>query len=455
MPARDVDRRDSFEAAVRDPAVWEAVGLWRLASRLSDRKTIWVSPDGFREVQDEDDDPPEAEANVRVFRRSLSRQKEEFILAAEELRQERAISPQLVATLLDMDPRLWRQWLREHPEHRTATVVEALVTVVRQSGHLPWRCFELTKLAIDVADEPRPGQRIIFTAMARAQAWNEHALVLIDLGRYLDAVAASKQARLAVHDFGALALDSAVSDYIAATAYVRMDKPREAVRCVRRAARIAEEYGETKLYMKCRLLHAATLHANHRLDEAMDVWTELIVEAREDGDEELLGALYNNAGLTLLNQAKLDQAKWHFAQAVRIFTARDDHTVLARIDLNLARIAARETDLERALTLFRKARAAFEAVGAAGAVSATELETAELLLAMDRHAEAESLCKALPEIFRELGMTTNALTAAAYLAECAVARRLDLAAVHHVKAYLDDLPQNPGRPFRRPGPAQA
>lgn len=453
MSARDVDRHTAFEEAVRDPAVWEAVGLWRMASRYADRRTVWVSADGSREVLDDDDEQSHAESNVEYFPHSMNRHKDDFVAAAEQLRAERVIAPRLVATLLDMDPRLWREWLLEHPEHRTATVVEALVSVVRRSGNLPWRCFELTKLAIDVAYEPRPGQRAIFTAIARAQAWNEHALVLIDLGRYPDAVTATKQSRLSVHDFGALALDSAVADYIAAMAYVRMGKPREAVRCVRRATRIAEEYGDTKLSMKCRLLHGVTLHENHHLTEAMGVWTGLIVEAQDRYDEELLGSVYNNAGLTLLNQGDLARAKWHFAQAARIFTARDDRLVLARIDLNFARIAVQESDPERALTLFRKARAAFHGVSAAGGVSTTDLETAELLLAIGRHREAESLCSQLPETFRELGMDTNALTAAAYLAECAAARRLDVAALHYVKAYIDDLPQNPGRPFRRPGPA--
>jgi tetratricopeptide (TPR) repeat protein len=444
----------SFEEAVRDPAVWEAIGMWRLASRLSDRKAIWVSPDGLREVEDEEDELL-PDQNVHLFRRGLTRQRDDFAQAAEELRREREVAPQLVATLLEMDAGLWRAWLLEHPEHRTATVVEALVTVVRETPHLPWSCFELTKLAIDVAEEPRPGQRGIFTAIARAQAWNEHALVLIDLGRYPDAIVATKQARLSIHDFGALALDAAVSDYVAATAYVRMGKLREAVRCLRRAAPIAEEYGDTKLYLKCRLLQAATLHESHRLPEAMKIWSELIIEARDRGDEELLGAVYNNAGLTLLNQGKLDQAKWHFAQAARIFTARGDRTVLARLDLNFARIAVQEGDHGRALTLFRKARAAFRDVDNSDGVASTDLETAELMLATGRHQEASSLCAALPQIFRELGMTTNALTAAAYLAECAAARRLDLPAVHHVKAYLADLPQNPERPFRRPGTVDA
>jgi tetratricopeptide (TPR) repeat protein len=442
----------SFEEAVRDPAVWEAVGMWRLASRVLDRKAIWVSPDGLREVEDEEDELT-AHDNVHLFRRAVNRQIDHFAQAADEVRREREVAPQLVATLLEMEPHLWRAWLREHPEHRTATVVEALVTVVRETPDLPQRCLELTRLAIDLAEEPRPGQRGIFTAIARAQAWNEHALVLIDHGQYPDAVAATKQARLAVHEFGALALDSAVSDYIAATAYLRMGTLREAMRCLLRAAPIAHEYGDTKLYLKCRLLHAATLHENHRLAEAMELWSELILEARDRKDDEMLGSLYNNAALTLLHQGKLEQAKWHLAQAARIFTARDDRTVLARIDLNFARVAVQEGDHERALELFQKARAAFLKVQSASGVSATELEAAELLLATGRTAEAELLCAELPQTFRELGMTTDALTAAAYLAECAAARQLNGDAVREVKAYLYGLPQNPGRPFRRPGPA--
>ena len=453
MSAREFGETSVFEDAVRDPAVWEAVGMWRLASRVADRKAMWVSPDGTREVEDEEDELQSVDDHVHLYRSGLTRQKEDFANAAEELRREREEAPALVATLLDMDPRLWRSWLREHPEHRTATVVEALVTVVRETAHLPWRCFDLTKLAIDVAEEPRPGQRVIFTAIARAQAWNEHALVLIDLGRFPEAIAATKQARLSIHDFGALALDSAISDYVAATAYVRMGKLREAVRCLRRAAPIAQEYGDAALYLKCRLLQAATLHENQRLNEAMELWSELIVEARDREDAELLGAIYNNAGLTLLNQGKIDQAKWHLAQAGRIFAGRDDRNALARLDLNLARIAVQEGDHDRALALFRKARISFRDVQSASGVSSTDLETAELLLALGRTAEAEALCADLPRTFREIGMTTNALTAAAYLAECAAARRLDVTAVHHVKSYLADLPQNPGRPFRRPGPA--
>jgi tetratricopeptide (TPR) repeat protein len=444
----------SFEEAVRDPAVWEAIGMWRLASRVLDRKAVWVSPDGLREVEDEEDELSSHD-NVHLFRRGVNRQTDHFAQAAEEVRREREVAPQLVATLLEMEPPLWRGWLREHPEHRTATVVEALVTVARETSYMPWRCLELTKLAIDLAEEPRAGQRDIFTAIARAQAWNEHALVLIDLGRYPDAIAATKQARLSVHDFGALALDSAVSDYIAATAYLRMGTLREATCCLLRAAPIAHEYGDRKLYLKCRLLHAATLHENHQLDAAMELWSELIVDGRKRHDDELLGAVYNNAGLTLLKQQKLRQAKWHFSQAARIFSARDDQSSLARLDLNLARIAVQEGNHTRALALFAKARTGFRSIGNIDGAASIDLEKAELMLAIGRHTEAESLCTALPQTFRELGMTTSALTAVAYLAECAAARRLDLPAVQHVKAHLENLLHDPGRPFSRPGTASA
>jgi len=421
-------KQSQLEAALRDPFVWAGPRTdVRVACDVATRTITWTQ-------------------TAAPF--------PAFVHVAHRLRTDRATAAECVNRLLNMDPAGWRPAVAEDAAYRTIAVVEGILTSVQKTRHLTWRCFELTKLATEIADVIDDSWPMLMRAQVASEAWAEHGLALLSLGRYPDAEKAARQAYECTSGYPTLAIEAALAHYIEGSAMLRQGRHDEASKLALTSAQTFHEFGDKQHYVKARLLEGYALYDAKRFEESGELWTSLIADAETLGDKALRAILYNNVGNALRNAGKLDRARWYLTMALTLLSQLGPEYApeIPRIHMNIARLTMQKGQLPAALAAMQEARQLFASMQMASGVAAAELDIVELFVVMDRAAEAEQLCSGLPAVFRELGMTANALEAAAFLKECAVQKQLRVPHVHHVREYLRDLPQNPARPFVRPMP---
>jgi tetratricopeptide (TPR) repeat protein len=375
-----------------------------------------------------------------------------FAEISQRLREDRDTAPERVNRLLDMDPSGWRPLLQHEPSYCTVGVVEGILASVEKTAHLTWRCFELTTLATEIVpllDESWP---VVIRAQVSSEAWREHAWALLNLGRYPAAEDAARRARAQIADHPSLAIDGALAQYVEATAVLRQRRHDDALPLARTAAETFLDFGDKKRYVKARVLEGYALYEAQRLQESTDLWVSLLTDAKAMHDSVTLAYLYNNLGNAQRNLGKNERARRYFGRALALFEVLGQAYAqeIPRVRLGLARISLQDGQFATALAQMEEARRLFARLQMGSGVAAAELDIVEVLIVMRRVHDAERVCRELPSVFREFGMTRNELEAAAFLNECAAEKRLHVAHVRHVREYLRDLPQNPGRPFARP-----
>lgn len=423
-----------LETLLHDPFVWQRSERWEdephVSCDLETRATVWHFPE--RPVR-----------NPHLFT--------ELSAIAKRLRDERAAAPERVNRLLNMDPSGWRPLIQSDPSYRSIGVVEGILAAVDKTAHLTCRCFELTTLTTEIVqfiDESWPP---LLVAQLHCDVWREHAWALVNLGRYLTAEEAAHRAVEYVAPYGALAVEGALAQYMEGSAVYRQGRHIEAWKLAQRAALTFRAFGDHKRFVKARLLEGLALYDAQKLQQSTELWQSLIAQAKALGDRVTLAHLHNYLGNAMRSMGKLPRARWYLQHALTMFEELGKRYAqeIPRVRMTIARVTLQTGKLARALTEMQGARRLFAALQASSGVAAAELDIVEILIVMGRFEEAYALCERLPGVFREFGMVGNELEAAAFLKECASGRQLHVPHVQHVREYLRDLPQNPGRPFVR------
>ena len=419
-------RETAIEAALRDPFVWAGMGAGvRVACDVRKRAITWTP--GTTPLPT-------------------------FVDVAQRLRDDRAAAAERVNRLLDMDPSGWRPAVAVDISYRTVAVVEGILASVQKTRHLTWRCFELTKLATEIADVIDDSWPALMRAQVASEAWAEHALALLSLGRYMDVEVAAHRAYEYTQAYPTLAIETALAQYIEGTAVLRQGRHDEALELALTSGTTFLEFGDKQRYVKARLLEGYALYDAKRFQESGELWSSLIADAQAIGDRSILAYLYNNIGNSLRNVGKLARARWYLGHALTLFVELGNPYAreVPRVRLSIARVMLQNGQLSQALAEMEETRSLFARLEMASGVAAAELDICEILIVMERIDEAHVICSRLPAAFRELGMQRNELEAAAFLKECADEKRLRVSQVQYVREYMRDLPQNPGRPFMRP-----
>lgn len=432
-PVQELSESD-FEAILRSPAVWV-----EQHSEPAEERVRFACPADRKPV-------------VALFPESGSCRGglDAFVQFAQRLKDARAAAVTLVNGLLDTDPAKWRALIHGNQAYRTIGVVEGLLACAAKTQHLAWRCFELTTLACEVADLIEDSWPPLLVRQIRSEAWREHAWSLLSLGRYPKAEEAARHARALVEDSPTLAIERALADYVLASVFQRLEDNAQALTLARSAAIIFADFGDKQRYVKARLFEGVSLYNAKRFHESTQLWSTLIEEARSLNDRVTLAYLYNNMGAAFGQLNQRERAVWYLGHAAVLYEELGIRTELPRVKLALARVELQRGRFDHALAGFYEARHGFAAVHNGAGVASSELEIVEVLIVTGRLREAKELCADLPAVFQEFGLTQNALTAAAYLREVAAQDVLAVPHVEHVREYLRDLPQNPGREFTRP-----
>ena len=374
---------------------------------------------------------------------------------AELLTNEDIQAGELLAPLLGSPASFRRANITSIPAMHTAGVVRRLCVESRDlRERQPRHALVVADAAIAISDQLTP-ERYPEPLLdeLRGAAWLERANVLRYLGRYPEALDALDIASRAAAQSPVAAYAQALVDYLRAVVYVETDRPEEALRLVRRSARVFRQFGEDERWVHAKIVEAGVLFHRNRYRESRDLFLSLIAPTKQVGDADTLARLYANVANCQLQLHELESADVYFARALSLYEALGLETERIRTRWSIGCLRIATGDIADGLARLREARREFEELGARTDAALVTLDIAEALLGSGDPAaarEATELCSGLVESFTSVGMTGTALTALAYLREAFESGRATPHLVRHVRQYIETRPEPGGDPFIPP-----
>jgi tetratricopeptide (TPR) repeat protein len=379
----------------------------------------------------------------------------ELRAVAQLLEQENAAAEQLLAPLTASPASFRRANVTSIPEMRTAGVVRRLCAESRAlRERQPMHALVLADAAIAISDllPPRRYPAAIVDEL-RGSGWLERANVLRYLGRYAEALDATGIATRAFSQLPMPVYSMALADYLRAVIYVETERPGDALRLVRKCARVFRQFGEEERFVHARMVEASVLFDQNRYRDARDLFVSLVRVAKNLGDAATLARLYGNVANCQLRLHELESADVYFARALSLYEALGLETERIRTRWSIGSLRIARGDIPDGLARLREARREFDQLGLRSDAALVTLDIAEALLASGSASaarEAADLCTSIVESFTSVGMTGHAMTALAFLHEAFETGNATPTLVRHVRHYLEGRPDHSGHAFVPP-----
>lgn len=407
-------------------------------------------------------------AELRAFDAALASDSLWEMMAAGDA-QETPVEVRALADLLDREDAEAEELLRPYlgspasfrranvtamPQMRTAGVVRRLTSESRTLREKqPMHALVLADAAIALTDLLPPRYADGLLDELRGGAWLERANVLRYLGRHLEALDATDIAARAYAQSPVAIFSTALVDYLRAVIYVEIERPDEALKLVRKCARIFKQFGEDERYVHAKMVEATVLFDQSRFREARDLFLSLVRNTKDLGEAATLARLYGNIANCQLRLHALESAELYFARALSLYEALGLETERIRTRWSMACLRIATGQIADGLARLREAQREFADLGLRSDAALVTLDIAEALLATGEPSgarEAADLCSSVVESFAAVGMTGHALTALAFLREAFDSGKATPHLVRHVREYLETRPDQSGRPYLPP-----
>jgi len=388
-------------------------------------------------------DGPEPPDEVRVLAE---------LLAREEREAEGQLEP-----FLGSPASFRRANLTARPRMRTSGVVRRLCAESRAlRERQPMHALVVADAAIALSDQ-LPADRYPDPLIdeLRGGAWLERANVLRYLGRYAEALDAADIASRAFSHSPVAVFSNALIDYLRGVIAVETERLDDALRLVRKSARVFQQFGEDERYVHARMVEATVMFDQNRYRESRDLFLALVTVSKNAGDAATLARLYGNVANCQLRLHELESAELYFSRALSLYEALGLETERIRTRWSIGCLRIATGDVADGLGRLREARRELDELGLRNDAALVTLDLAEALLATGEPQaarEAAELCSSVVEGFAAVGMTGHALTALAFLREAFEAGRATPALVRHVRDYLETYPDQSGNPYIPPPP---
>jgi tetratricopeptide (TPR) repeat protein len=343
----------------------------------------------------------------------------------------------------------WAAKLEAHPEWRTAGTVRKLIAATdRYNFSSPLDAVELTRLTVEVA-ESLPADAVATRERLAADAWREYAYALLVTGAYDAATVALVHAECCASE--RLQYANARNSLMRALVLRGKEQWADAVRLSRAAAAEFLRYGDVPKYCSARMAEAITLYDSNQLREAVTVYDDLRPHHLQLTPETVVLAIHNE-GLCHRELSDFERAERCFVEAVTLAEELNMQGLRSKARWHLARTLMRQGKYDAALKLLDPVRRDLQELGLAHDVACSALDVAECLLATDRAAEVDALCRTATSYFKRVALqySTGAMTALAYVQEAAASRRLRVQDLATVRVFVESLRKTPQLLFAPP-----
>jgi tetratricopeptide (TPR) repeat protein len=384
-------------------------------------------------------------ANVVAFDPAARRNRErEFTSIAAKLERERDESSDVVARYLRDTPADEWSRLAEMPDLRNSAALEQMSEEVRRRLHRkPREALSIANLSASIAESLAPSQYpSVILAQLRGTAWKDRASTLRYLARYDEALEAADRGEEALEPFASLEHDRAVVRLVKGMILAQQEKFNEAYALLSECRRVFREYGDTKRYVQAGMAEAGALYEANRVDDARQLWLDLLPHATMDGDVETEARIHNNVGYCEMRRDAFGSANIHFSEAVAGFTDLGYTSEVARTERGAGLVLIARGQITSGLARLREARRAFTATGMTEDGGLCGLNIAAVLIERGDRSAARSLAQSVIDEFTAAGMNDRAINAVVALREAIDVDDATAETVHTVHAVVESLREN-------------
>lgn len=335
------------------------------------------------------------------------------------------------------------------PDEKLLGVLECLLdTAHDELDREPRRARRYTDLVLShIGRVQVPPGAEPFIELLHAQAWKEHANALYATGDLPGALIATRRGIGSLGANPAYALERADLELLEAHIHHDQGDWETALARVRACAAQFRAHGDLRRAVRARTTEGGLLYERRHYAEAENAFRAASDDAERANDEETRVRLANNLGHCAVQRGDYTAASAYFTTALIGFDTLGMEAERQRALWGIASILAKTDHVPEAIAQLNAVQADFLAREMALDAALVALAIVELLVKVDRVALFPSVCKNLVATFEKAGMTGNALTALAYLEECAHGRTVTVEKVARVRAFVHALADNPSAEF--------
>ncbi|HYO76136.1 MAG TPA: hypothetical protein VE010_06695 [Thermoanaerobaculia bacterium] len=345
----------------------------------------------------------------------------------------------------------WMPRLAEHPEWRTAGTVRSLIDAAsRAIDTMPPDAVEMTALATEIAEHldqtAFPSDTV---SRLRGAAWRERAYALFYTGRFSDAEAAVLASERHFCSCAVNEYDLARLGIVKALVFRAFEKFDEAKDAAGTSAEAFLRFDDLERTASARMAEVHLLFSRGAFAEAAALLRPLEQRLRNSSSVETHARVLGNLGYSAWQMRDIENAVRYYDMSTALFTDLGIPTEAVRNRWNAATIVAEAGMLAVAYSRLVAVRSELELLGMTSEAALAGLEIAEVLLAENRFAEVEEICRTAMTSFQAAGLeyTTRALTALGLIREAAQQRTANKALVRQVREYVRRLPSQPNLLF--------
>jgi len=347
--------------------------------------------------------------------------------------------------LLAMHPIERSVLMEREPSSRGIGTLEALLFLAHEElDRDPSIALQLTTLVLRYLDavEVPPGAEA-FRTLFHASAWKEHAHALRATGAPRDALQAVLRSVAAVGRDPLYTLQRADAELLEAYIRHELDDTAAALPLLARCVAVYSRHNDVKRYLRARSMEAVLQYELRQYKAAEAGFLAMKEEAERQGDREELARIYNNLGHCSLKLEKYDAAARWLVRALSLLEELGMDGERQRAMWGLASLLSREGRNSEAADGLSRVRADFISRGMVLDAAVVSLDLVELLVTSGDTRSVSALCSELVATFTAAGMTSNALTALAFLRDVAETASLDADTVRQVHRFVRGLKSQP------------
>lgn len=357
----------------------------------------------------------------------------------QQLRQERAVAPALLAELMEHEPPRRQLLVDNSPRFQTWALAElALAESERLVVHDREAALAHARLGLAIserlpADQPSP--RILHDLKGRSWAVLGNAERL--RSDFPAAETCFSEAREHLLQGTGDPLEEA--RYCCLLASFRSEQRRfeECDRLLERAVGIYTLLEETEQLGATLVRQGTVAGKAGRLDEAVDVLNQALTLLDESASPRLVLVAEHNLVLNLRELGRLEEALTHLREARRLHRELGNRLDLVRLRWLEGKLAMEVGQAFLAESAFSEVRGAFVAESMPFDAALASLDLALFYLEQGRPSDAKQLAVEMSSLFRNLGVGREAYAALLVLERAAVAERLTTELVRQVTSRVE------------------
>jgi tetratricopeptide (TPR) repeat protein len=383
-------------------------------------------------------------ANVVTFDAAARRNRErEFSSTAARLERERDSAADVVSRYLrDTPPEEWSR-LAEMPDLRNNAALEQMSDEVRRRLHRkPREALAIANLSASIAESLPPSQYpAVVLAQLRATAWKDRASTLRYLARYDEAIEAADRGEEALAPFASLEYDRAIVRLVKGMILAQQERFDEAHAILSECRQMFREFGDTTRYVQAGMAEAGSLYEANQVDEARQLWLDLLPDARAEADVETQARIHNNVGYCEIRRDAYASANIHFSEAVAGFTDLGFTAEVARTERGAGLVLIARGQVTSGLSRLRDARRAFSTAGMVEDSGLSALNIAAVLIERGDRVAARSIAQEVIDEFTSVRMNQRAINALVELRDAIDVDDATAETVHTVHAVVESVRQ--------------